>query len=55
MFRIKNEFEEIESRPGECVIAKCHNFAAHEYDNIYNKVPVCDIHFKQLKALAYGD
>ncbi len=55
MFRIKNDYELSNSPDGDCIIARCTNKAVHEYDNIYNKVPVCEAHFEKLKALAYGE
>jgi len=54
MYRIKNDSEMLNSMPGECVIARCHELSTHEYDNIYNKVPLCDGHFEKIKALQYG-
>lgn len=54
MFRIKNDVEMSRSNQGECVIARCHEKANHQYDNIYNKVPLCEGHFEKLKALQYG-
>jgi len=55
MYRIKNDTEMQESNDGECVIAKCHHYATHLYDNIYNQIPLCDEHFEKIKSLQYGE
>jgi len=55
MFRIKNDVEMKDSKDGECVIARCHFEASHNYDNIYNKIPLCEEHFAKVKSLQYGE
>lgn len=55
MFRIKNDYEMNKSAKNCCVIAHCENTATHLYDNIYNKVPLCDTHFEKLKSMQYGE
>lgn len=54
MFRIKNDYEMSEAPKGSCVIARCSQTATYLYDNIYNKVPLCDEHFEKLRAMQYG-
>lgn len=55
MFRIKNSVEMSKSQNGSCIIARCDDIATHLYDNIYNKVPLCEAHFEKLKAMQYGE
>ena len=55
MFRIKNNYEMSQFAEGCCVIAYCDQTATHTYDNIYNQVPLCDMHFEKLKSMQYGE
>lgn len=55
MYRIKNNKEMSQSKDGCCVIARCEETATHLYDNIYNQVPLCDMHFEKLKSMQYGE
>jgi hypothetical protein len=55
MYRIKNDYEMQLSPKDSCIIARCNELATHEYDNIYNNLPLCDEHFNKIKSLQFGE
>lgn len=55
MYRLKNNIELEQSKPNDCLIARCENpiTKIYEVDKDYS-VQVCDYHFKHLSMSRYS-